>query len=154
MAAGPISRTLAYKNLRPADVKPLLEGGQAWKYVDVRTTEEFREGHVPGAWNVPFAVRDRTGRMGPNPDFVTVMKKAFPAGSKIVLGCAVGGRSQRACELLATQGYTDLVNMVGGFVGMADDSGRMVEPGWRGSGFEIEAAAPFERTYEALYARS
>ena len=145
---------MSYRNLKPADVKPLLESGEGWAYVDVRTVEEFRAGHVPGAWNVPFAVRDPSGRMGPNPEFAAVMKKTFPAGSRLVLGCAVGGRSQRACELLSSQGYANLVNMQGGFQGMQDESGRVVEPGWRQSGFPSEAAAPVERTYEALRART
>ena len=144
---------MTYRNLKPSEVKPLLEGGQGWTYVDVRTVEEFRGGHVPGAWNVPFAVRDVTGRMGPNPEFAAVMKTVFPTGSRLVLGCAVGGRSQRACELLASQGYTDLVNMHGGFAGIADETGRVVEPGWQSSGFPTEAAAPADRTYEALRAR-
>ena len=143
-----------HRNLEPKDAKALLEGSEGWKYVDVRTEEEFRAGHAAGAWNVPIAVRDASGRMALNPEFVAVMRKHFPADARLVLGCASGGRSQSACELLASEGYTHLVNLANGFLGVRDPSGRVIRPGWQASGFPCEDAAPPERTYAALRSRA
>ncbi len=57
-----------------------------WVYVDVRTVEEFDQGHVPGAYNVPFGFSDPAAGMVPNPDFVQVIKQHFTFDSHLVLG--------------------------------------------------------------------
>lgn len=77
---------MTHRDLEPSDVKALLEGAEGWTYVDVRTEEEFQSGHVAGAWNVPFAVRDTAGRMAPNPEFLAVMRGLFPSDARLVLG--------------------------------------------------------------------
>jgi rhodanese-related sulfurtransferase len=66
-----------------------------------------------------------------------------------VLGCASGGRSSKACEVLVNAGYANLINMVGGFRGMRDPFGR-VEKGWSDLGFPVENAAKPEQTYDQL----
>ncbi len=44
------------------------------------------------------------------------MEARFPnKGAGLVVGCKSGRRSTLACEQLAAAGYTDLVNMSGGF---------------------------------------
>ena len=144
---------MTHRNLEPKDAQVLLQGPEGWKYVDVRTEEEFREGHAAGAWNVPIAVRDRMGRMALNPDFVAVMRKHFPADARLVLGCASGGRSQSACELLAGEGWTNLVNLANGFLGVRDPMGRVLRAGWQAAGLPCESEAPPERTYASLRAR-
>jgi E3 ubiquitin-protein ligase RNF13 len=127
----------------------MLESGAGWTYVDVRTVEEFQRGHAPGAYNVPIAVTG-PGGMTLNEDFVAVMQRRFPKDTKLILGCAAGIRSERACEALASSGYTQLVNMNGGFTGRRDAMGRVVVEGWQGHGFECEVQAPLERTYAGL----
>ena len=77
---------MPYRNLKPLAVKPLLESAEVWIYVDVRTPEEFHAGHVAGAWNVPFALRDRAGRMAQNAEFLAVLKRIFPSDARLVLG--------------------------------------------------------------------
>lgn len=141
---------MSYRSLKPAAVKGMLEGQERWIYVDVRTVEEFERGHVPNAFNVPVAERDPSGRMKPNPDFAVVIEKTFPRDAHLVLGCASGGRSQHACELLEAEGYTNLVNMQCGFLGARGESGGIVEPGWQGCGYPVEDAAAPERTYRNL----
>ena len=77
---------MPHQNLKPADAKKLLDANEGWTYVDVRTPEEFQAGHVAGAYNVPFALRDASGRMAPNPDFAASMKRIFPSDARLVLG--------------------------------------------------------------------
>lgn len=43
--------------------------------------------------------------------------------------------------------------MQNGFLGMRDDFGRVVRPGWQGCGYACESVAPRERTYAALRER-
>src|SRR5262245_22923570 len=129
---------MAFQTLNPAGAKELLDGPEGWTYVDVRTAEEFDSGHVPGAWNVPLALRG-PGGMELNPDFEAAMQRLFPKDRPLVLGCAAGGRSQRACEMLQAEGYTRLVNMHGGFSGARNVLGVVTERGWAACGFPTES---------------
>ena len=137
---------MSYRTLMPPEAKALIDEG--WAYLDVRTPEEYGAGHVPGAYNVPVFLRGPRG-MSENPDFVRVVRAHFAPGAKLVVGCAMGGRSAQACDALAAQGYEALVNMHCGFSGARDPSGR-VQPGWQGLGYAVETAAPSGRSYAEL----
>ena len=78
---------MTFETLNPPATRERMDAG-AWIYVDVRTVEEFDQGHVPGVWNVPFAFSDPSGGMVPNADFVEVMKRHFTFDSHLVLGWA------------------------------------------------------------------
>lgn len=108
-------------------------------YLDVRTEREFEAGHPAGARNIPLLVLDAaTGEPRPNPDFLAAVERELPRGTRLLVGCQMGGRSQRACELLAEAGWTDVTNVRGGFGGARDQSGRVVVPGWRDEGLPVE----------------
>lgn len=42
----------------------------AYTYLDVRTPQEFANGHAPKAINIPFWLKDSAGVMQPNPQFM------------------------------------------------------------------------------------
>lgn len=71
-------------------------------WIDVRTPEEFAEGHIEGAVNLPF------DQIGARIHEVTADKNA-----PIHLYCRSGRRSGLALETLKAQGYTNLVNRGG-----------------------------------------
>lgn len=111
-------------------------------YVDVRSTEEFANGHPVGAVNVPLLEPDEdTGVMLPNPDFVRVMKATFAPDAPLLIGCQSGGRSARASQMLETFGFTNITNVKGGFLG---------DSGWAPSGLPTTTTAAPEETYAAL----
>jgi rhodanese-related sulfurtransferase len=139
---------MATRNKTPSDAKALLDSGAGWIYLDVRTVEEFDAGHAPGASNIPIMTRGPAG-MTPNAEFASVVQRTFPRDAKLIVGCASGPRSTRACEVLAAAGYANLVNMEGGFMGARDETGRPV-PGWATSGLPVEKTAPAEHTYAHL----
>lgn len=90
----------------------MLEAG-THKYLDVRTVDEYKQGHPPGAVNVPVVFLPG---MVPNQAFVAEVQKAFPTKDQpLLVGCKSGRRSLMACDLLTQAGYTDLVNVTGGF---------------------------------------
>jgi len=88
---------------------------QGWRYVDVRSIPEFEQGHPPGAYNIPLLHFLPGKGMTPNPEFAAVFAKHFKPGDKLVLGCKAGPRSMRAAEMLASMGFQELVDVVGGF---------------------------------------
>ncbi len=123
----------------PNEAKSLLEANQGYIYLDVRTAEEFEAGRPPGAMNIPLAEIDpSTGRMELNPGFQNDVGAKIPRNAKLIVGCKSGGRSARACEMLRQEGYTHVLNMVGGFGGVAGPGGKIVEPGWSTLGYPVE----------------
>ncbi|MFJ3279552.1 rhodanese-like domain-containing protein [Streptomyces halstedii] len=74
--------------LSPAEASARLE---EFTVIDVRAPGEYASGHVPGALNVPL---DRL------PEGVPALKSASARGPLLVV-CASGVRSTRACEILA-----------------------------------------------------
>ena len=125
--------------LTPTEAHDVLERNPGAAYLDVRTEEEFAAGHPAGARNVPVVFFDAATRQPrPNPDFLATVQRSLPPTTKLLVGCQSGGRSQRACELLADAGYTDVTNVQGGFGGARDQTGRVVVPGWRDAGLPVE----------------
>jgi rhodanese-related sulfurtransferase len=128
---------------------------QGYTYVDVRSTREFSQGHPQGAVNIPLLEADAaTGQMQPNPDFLRVMQATFPADARLLIGCQVGGRSQRAAQMLESFGFTHVSNVRGGYGGMRDPAGRTVDPGWLESGLPTETDAPDNAQYAVLLDRA
>ncbi|MBU5625656.1 FAD-dependent oxidoreductase [Oscillibacter sp. MSJ-2] len=69
--------------------------------VDVRTPEEFRSGHIPGAVNIPLdELRDRLEEMD--------------RSKTIYVNCHSGLRSYLACRILAGNGF-DCAHLSGGY---------------------------------------
>jgi rhodanese-related sulfurtransferase len=86
------------------ELSPLIERGAV--IVDVREPDEYLEGHVPGAVNVPLASV---------PDNLDTFRRPVP----VYVVCHSGGRSMRACEYLVAQGIDAVVNVAGGTSGFA-----------------------------------
>ena len=140
---------MSFQTLNPTGVHGLLAKDPDYVYVDVRSVQEFEQGHVPGSYNIPLLFMTGAG-MQPNPEFLAAVQRRFEKTQKLVLGCKAGGRSERACVLLANQGFTTLVNMAGGFHGATDMSGSVLEPGWAACGFETAKAAQPGHSWKEL----
>lgn len=64
--------------------------------VDVRTTDEWVTGRVPGAVHVPLA------ELSADHPSIAALDKKQP----VYFVCAVGGRSKQAAEKMAAEGFT------------------------------------------------
>jgi rhodanese-related sulfurtransferase len=133
------------KRISPEEARDLVDR-EGYTYLDVRSIPEFEAGHPTGAYNVPLNHMGPAG-MSPNPDFMSVVQKSFPADAKLVLGCKGGGRSLRAAQMLEAAGYTAVVDQRAGFEGNA------TEPGWRPRGLPVATKAEAGREYESLRAK-
>lgn len=91
---------MPWKEVLPNEAKQMLLAAKA-RCVDVREPEEYEDGHIPGAVNVPLSeLTERCGELDPAQEWIVV--------------CHAGGRSTRACQYLSAIGYTRLHNMSGG----------------------------------------
>jgi len=80
------------------------EAAEGALLLDVRTQEEYREAHVPGAVNLPLQNIDRIGEI------------AADTKTPLFVYCHSGGRSKAAAAILRNKGYaavTDLGGMSG-----------------------------------------
>lgn len=68
--------------------------------LDVRTPQEYAEGHVPGAVNVPH-------------DQIAARLAEIPRDKDVVLYCRSGRRAQAAADVLTTHGYKRLTHLEG-----------------------------------------
>jgi len=69
--------------------------------LDVRTPQEYREGHIPESKNVPL---DNLSR---------VVQVVADKDTKVFLYCGSGSRSSQAARRLRQMGYTDVTNIGG-----------------------------------------
>jgi phage shock protein E len=130
---------MSTKTINPEQAKEILDSDGSAVYIDVRTEQEFMNGHVPKSINIPVVWPDpSTRQMKPNPDFVKTVSAQFGKDKRIIVGCQVGGRSQLAANILDQEGFQDVSNMQGGFGGARDPMGRVIAPGWAQLGFPIE----------------
>jgi len=128
---------MAIQRISPEDAQATLATNVSTVYLDVRTPPEFAAGHVPGAINVPIATRE-VGGMAPNPDFLDEVNVRFSKDTPIITGCLRGGRSLRAAGALLGDGFTNVVDMRGGWDGEKDASGSIAYPGWQRRGMPVE----------------
>ena len=69
--------------------------------LDVRTTQEYGAGHIPGSKNIPLQAIDKVASVAENKDTV------------LYVYCHSGARSRQAVSLLKHMGYTNVHNIGG-----------------------------------------
>ncbi|MDQ6964849.1 MAG: rhodanese-like domain-containing protein [Mariprofundales bacterium] len=82
--------------------------------LDVRTQQEYDQGHIKGAVLIP--VQSLSERID-----------EVPKDRQLYLYCRSGVRSARASRLLAQQGFTSVENVIGGI------------EAWRDAGYPVES---------------
>lgn len=127
----------------------LLDEGTT--FLDVRTTAEYADGHIPGSFNVPVSV-EANGGLQPNLDFVAVVQGNFEKSHKMVILCRAGARSARAITLLKGAGYSNIFDMTAGMSGTKDTFGQVIL-GWQAEGRELSTECDEGRTYPELLAK-
>ncbi len=126
---------------------------EGYYYIDVRSEQEFAQGHPEGAFNVPVVIATDYGML-PNPDFIGVVRSNFQKETALVIGCGSGGRSAQAVQQLEQVGYTNLVDNQSGFNGVRDKaSGEIQKEGWSSSLPSSVKPLP-GRSYGALSSRT
>ncbi len=102
------------REVTPDEAERILKLNLGMVILDVRTLEEFSEGHLPGAVNLNFFAADFLEKV-----------KAYE-GKQILIHCASGGRSGQALSRLKDVSFTSLYHLKTGFTG------------WQSAGKKIE----------------
>ncbi len=93
------------KHIKAAEAARLLSSGNV-TVVDVRTAEEFKEGHIKDAKNIDIMDKDFEAQVGK-------LDKSKPT----LVHCQAGGRSTRALKTFEKLGFTDVIHLDDGFAG-------------------------------------
>ena len=119
------------KRIDPEEARGLLDSEEGYICLDVRTEEEFAAGHVPAAVNIPVVEKNPMGPgLVPNPDFSSQVEQQFGKGRKNITLCLRGARSMHAATMMMALGYTEVVDMQGGYDAEIDAGGNVVVEGW------------------------
>ena len=96
-ACAPAASAPVYENITAAEAKELMDTQPGYIILDVRTAEEYAEGHIPGAILLPYD---------------EINQKAAGVltdrNQLILVYCRSGRRSKIAAEALVTLGYTNI----------------------------------------------
>lgn len=111
LVAGEIrARTRKYQQVNPAQATRVMNQENAL-VLDVRETEEYRQGHIRGSRHIPL------GQLGAKAADLAAYKD-----KPVLVYCRSGNRSAAACNLLSKQGFEDLYNLAGGILAWQNDN--------------------------------
>ena len=116
----------------PEEVAEILgaSNGETPTVVDVRESDEYRQGHLPGAIHLPRGFLEmQAGKKIPKRD------------EPIIAYCAGGVRSLFAAATLRTLGYTNVTSMKGGF------------SRWKQNGHDFDVPEVLSESERERYAR-
>lgn len=98
----------AYAKITADEAKAMMDSGSP-TIVDVRTAQEYADGHIPGAINIPV---ESIGSDKP--------AELTDADADLIVYCRTGVRSKQASDKLVELGYQH-VNDMGGIVDWTGD---------------------------------
>lgn len=93
---------MSYLQIDSEKAKTIMETEKDYVILDVRTEEEYAEGHIPNAVLIPdYEIRERAEAELPDKDML------------ILVYCRSGNRSKTASAVLVERGYTNVVEFGG-----------------------------------------
>lgn len=90
------------KNIKPDEFEKAMTAANV-QLVDVRTPEEFADKHLNGATNINVNDADFEKKLA-----------AFDKSKPLYVYCLSGGRSSKAADIAAKQGFKEVYNLDGG----------------------------------------
>ena len=98
----PGGSSLSYRQISMDEAVKMMKDEKNYIILDVRRPDEYAEGHIPGAINVP------------NEEIGTAEIAELPDKAQLILVyCRSGRRSKEASEKLVKLGYTNIVEFGG-----------------------------------------
>ncbi|MGN0490411.1 rhodanese-like domain-containing protein [Ruminococcus sp.] len=99
-----------YEKISMSEGIERIESDEGYILLDVRRTDEFEAGHIPGAVNLP------------NEEIGTEEIPSLPNKSQMIyIYCRSGNRSKQAADKLLALGYTNIIE----FGGIIDYTGEL-----------------------------
>ena len=100
-----VAQAVNYQKITSEEAKQMMDDGEAFILLDVRTEEEFEINRIEGAVLIPnYKIKERASAELPDKD------------ARILIYCRSGRRSEQAAKDLITMGYTGIFDF-GGIIG-------------------------------------
>ena len=96
------AKTNEIRHVSMDDIVKIMDENKDYVIVDVRTPNEYKEGHIPNAINIPNETINET-----------VYNKLKDKNQLILIYCRSGSRSRQAAYKMQKLGYTNLVDFGG-----------------------------------------
>lgn len=93
------------KHVKAEEAAKIIADGKV-AVIDVRTPDEFKDGHIQGAKNIDIMANDFEAQLGK-------LDKTQPT----LVHCQAGGRSTRALKVFEKLGFKNLIHLDEGFGG-------------------------------------
>jgi rhodanese-related sulfurtransferase len=100
----PAPSSPAPKNISVEDAAHLLKEDPKIIVLDVRTPDEFKAGHIPGAKNLDFFGDDFAKQVA-----------ALDKSKTYLVHCAAGHRSAQACKVFEKENFPSVLHLSEGF---------------------------------------
>ena len=92
-----VENKVNYENITAQEAKELMDREEGYVILDVRTEEEYAQGHIPGAILIPdYEIETKAEEILTDKD------------QMILVYCRSGRRSKNAAQVLLELGYTDI----------------------------------------------
>jgi rhodanese-related sulfurtransferase len=91
-------------DLSPVEFKTSMDTIKGAVLLDLRTTDELKQGIIPGATQLDYFAKD----------FETSIEK-LDKEKPYLIYCAAGGRSEETRELMVSKGFKRVYSLSGGF---------------------------------------
>ncbi len=102
------------KHVKAVEAAQIIAEGKT-AIIDVRTADEFKDGHIKGAQNIDIMAADFEAQLA-----------QFDKAQPTLVHCQAGGRSMRALKVFEKLGFTNLIHLDEGFGGW-EAAGKPVE---------------------------
>ena len=90
-------KSIQYENITAEEAKKIMDNQDGYIILDVRTEEEYSEGHIPGAILIPdYEIKEKA-------EEILLDKEQL-----LLVYCRSGRRSKNASENLVEMGYTNI----------------------------------------------
>lgn len=93
------------KQISIVELQELQASGEKFMLIDARTRKEHAAGFIPGSVNIPRGLIE-----------FLVPKSVKDTSKKLIVYCKVGGRGLLTTKTLVDIGYTNVVNLTGGYM--------------------------------------
>ncbi len=97
-----VPEVMSFQSITPEEAMQRLDNGEEIILLDVRTQEEYAEGHIPGSHLIPLQTLEEEAPL-------QLAHKDVP----LFVYCRSGNRSLEAAEILVVLGYTQVYDMGG-----------------------------------------
>ena len=99
-----------YRQINAEEAAAMMEKESGYVILDVRTAQEYRDRHIPGAINIDVN----------SSDFAERCLKVLKRGETAAVYCRSGRRSKNAANILSAK-WASIIELNGGFLSWTSD---------------------------------